>query len=124
MTPPTMPPIAPPESPLEEEEEVVCVREDGVLDADAEADDGFDEGVADEAPGVVEVMAKSCWLLTENVVAWGFAELSDEYVSLRLVELRSRMVFSCLLQHTLNCFAFNVHISLLLLAFVPHNSNC
>jgi hypothetical protein len=114
MTPPTMPPIAPPESPLEGDGEGnVWDSEDGVLDAEteAEADDGI-EGVADEAPGVVEVMANSCWLLTENVVALGFAELRDEYVWLRLVELRKRMVFSCLLQQTRNCFAFNVHFSL------------
>jgi hypothetical protein len=82
ITPPTMPPIAPPERPLGEEGDI-WEREDGVLDAEAEAEaeavDGI-EGVADDTPGVVEVMANSCWLFTEKEVALGFAELSDEYV--------------------------------------------
>jgi hypothetical protein len=80
MTPPTIPPIAPPERPLEPESDFVCDREEGVVDADADADepDGVRVGVADEAPGVVEVMASSFWASTENAVAFGLAELREE----------------------------------------------
>lgn len=57
ITPTTMPPIAPPEIPWELE-----VVEDDEVEAgavDADADDGVDVGVADEAPGVVDVMANN-----------------------------------------------------------------
>ena len=108
--PPTMPPIARGERPEDEEglrggkeEEMV-----GVLDAEVA---GVEVGFVD-APGVVDVWARSCWASMGYWVALGLAELREENVVLRAVEFRKRIVFCCLLQQTRNCFAFWVHCSL------------
>lgn len=72
MTPPTMPPIAPPERPLDEDDAGAEVEvAELVADADADVDDGL-------TPGVVEVMANNRALSIVIDVALGCAELRDE----------------------------------------------
>jgi hypothetical protein len=100
-----MPPIAPPERPLSSEGAAEDEGE-GVVDADveAEAEAGKEvaEGVAEDAPGVVEVSARSCCLLTVYVAADGLAELREEKVSFSLVALRGRRGLFWTLQQMLN----------------------
>jgi hypothetical protein len=91
-----MPPIAPPERPssLGEDGGDVGVAD---ADADADADAGVLVGVADAAPGVVEVKASNdAWLIVYEA-AEGLARLSALKVSLSLVLFKKRTGFGLVL---------------------------
>jgi hypothetical protein len=101
-----MPPIAPPDRPES--------SLDGAVDGEEVADAELDAGAEDvgDAPGVVDVSAKSAVRSIVMEVARGEADERDVYVWLSWVELRKRIGFSCFDQQMRNCLAFLVHSSL------------
>jgi hypothetical protein len=100
-----MPPIAPPERPElfegvgEGEDEDVAEAD---MDAIAEAGVEFMVGVAEDAPGVVEVSASSCCLLTVYERAVGLADEREEKVSFSRDALSGRRGLFWTLQQMLN----------------------